>query len=29
LMLGHDPIPVAPPRDVSLLEWIALREHLP
>ncbi len=29
LMLGHDPIPVAPPRDVLLLEWIALREHLP
>jgi len=29
LMLGHGPVPVAPPRDVLLLQWIALRDQLP
>jgi hypothetical protein len=29
LMLGHGLLPVAPPRDVVLLQWIALRDQLP
>ena len=29
LMLGHGLLPVAPPRDVLLLQWVALRDQLP
>ncbi len=29
LMLGDGQLPVAPPRDVVLLQWIALRDQLP
>ena len=29
LMLGHGPLAVAPPRDVVLRQWVALRDQLP